>query len=91
MSHTTVCLANCSSLIAVGGWFDTAILNKQNKADMVYMFEYKPSGGVLPKQQFRLPPTLLTLEVRACLLCTCVPPVAEKKILCTNTVQDTTK
>jgi len=32
------------------------------EADMVYMFEYKPSGGVLPKQQFRLPPTLLTLE-----------------------------
>jgi len=36
--------------------------SQRAEADMVYMFEYKPTGGVLPKQQFRLPPTLLTLE-----------------------------
>eukprot|EP00415_Alexandrium_ostenfeldii_P001270 UN1270 len=32
------------------------------EADMVYTFEYRPSGNVLPRQKLRLPPTFKTIQ-----------------------------
>jgi len=32
------------------------------EADMVYTFEYRPSGKTLPKQKIRLPPTFKTIQ-----------------------------